>query len=209
MCWFGLILPNIKTSCYQNWYRVLALSSQLNYHSARSNDKEGIYNIILSVSHLSQVVFCYWGIFVLKTNTNLIHASSIPTTIMNSQEHAKSVFYGKDIRKHQEIQADTQVYSACLIRPKSQRQMHFLPCKYWEENCLRHTHLLKVLIMREWEKVLRQYQLAQAWMQTCNLFLSLLLWIAQLIVIQLHAPLGRPIGVKDSGFREVWLQWYW
>jgi len=50
----------------------------------------------------------------------------------------KAFFYGKEIRKHQAIQADTQVNSACLIRPKSQRLRHFLPCKYQEENCLRH-----------------------------------------------------------------------
>lgn len=119
---------------------MLSLSSQLNYQSARSNDnEERICNIILSICHLFQAVFCYWGISVLKTNANFIHASSIPTTIMISQEQSKTLFYGKDVRKHQVIQSDTQVYSACLIRLKSQRLRHFLPCKYWEENCLRHT----------------------------------------------------------------------
>lgn len=121
---------------------MLALSSQLYYQSGRSNDsEEGIYGIIPSICHLSQVVFHYWCISVLKTS---IHASSIQTIVMNSQEHAKSLFYGKDIRKDQEIQADTQVYSACMINPKSQRWRYFLPCKYREQ----------VLVMGVWEKIL-------------------------------------------------------
>lgn len=65
---------------------------------------------MLLIRHLSQAVFCYWSISVLKTNTNLSHDSSVPTTIMNSQEHAKILFYGKGIQEHQVVQADTQVY---------------------------------------------------------------------------------------------------
>lgn len=188
---------------------MLALSSQLNYQYSRSNDnREGIYNIILSICHPSQVVFCYWGISVLKTNTNLIHASSIPTAIMISQEHAKSLFYGKAIRKHQEIQAETGVYSACLIRPKSQRLMHSVPCKYWEENCLRHTSFAGSCYVGVGEGLGAVPACpsldgeVQAFWTSRNVPHSLI-WIAQLIVIQLHSPLGQSIGIKVSGFREV------
>lgn len=186
---------------------MLAFSSQLNYQSTRSNDnEEGVYNRILSICHLSQVVFSYWDISLLKTNTNLIHAKGIPATVMNSQEHGRSLFHGRGIRNNQQMQADTQVYSACLIRHKSPRLTHFLPCKYWELpqtdilcrfslcGCGRRSSGSTILPRPGWR---------------CAIFLglqkrsTLFLLIAQMIVIQLHTLLGQPIGVEVSGSRKV------
>lgn len=131
----------------------------------------------------------------------------MPALYHQSQWTLKSMLKASFMEENKKILRNTcwHPHQFSQIRPKTQRLMHFLTYKCWEEDCLRHP--LQILSMWMGEKVLGSTSLSKPGGRGEAILglqkSSLLLWTAQLIVIQIHAPLGRPKGIKVCYFREV------
>lgn len=137
-CWSGLLLRStwltvlLTKSSIECLLYVLNKSTNLQDQMTRKSS-----NTILLMYHLSQVVFCYIVFFTMfKTQ---IQGSFMPALYHQPQWTLKSMLKASFMEENNKILGNTccHPHQFSLIRPKTQRVIHFLMYKY--ENCLWHS----------------------------------------------------------------------